>query len=45
MLPCAGKGDDHAHPPIHPTKLLNKIDCTKMGMNSFCFVRNSEYKS
>ena len=22
VLPRKGKGDDHAHPPIHPTKLL-----------------------
>ena len=27
MAPRAGKGDDHAHPPIHPTKLLLKNDC------------------
>lgn len=45
MLPCAGKGDDHAHPPIHPTKLLNKIDCTKMGMKSIYLIRNSKYES
>ena len=30
MFPRAGKGDDHAHPPIHPTKLLDKGDCTRL---------------
>lgn len=29
--PRAGKGDDHAHPPIHPTKLLNRESAGGIG--------------
>lgn len=34
MAPRAGKGDDHAHPPIHPTKLLTKAACQSLSMLS-----------
>lgn len=29
--PRAGKGDDHAHPPIHPTKLLERVSAGSIG--------------
>ena len=29
--PRAGKGDDHAHPPIHPTKLLERVNAGSIG--------------
>ena len=29
--PRAGKGDDHAHPPIHPTKALDREGASKLG--------------
>lgn len=36
MAPRAGKGDDHAHPPIHPTKLLSKPECQSLSIVSLC---------
>ena len=29
--PRSGKGDDHAHPPIHPTKALDREGASRLG--------------